>query len=148
MQRRNMLPPAPEEIQDQGIEIQYVSILATAQQAIAAAPTERWIGLSATLLVSVPEVLKIPDWDEVVRSYGEDIGVRAKLMRPREDVQAELTHRKSKKLPPKPVKQGLAAVQGAKLLSETDVGGGANALQQFWRAMIWLVDMLRRSCYE
>ena len=28
------------------------------------------------------------------------------------------------------VDTGLAAVQGAKLLSETDVGGGANALQE------------------
>lgn len=130
MSRRNMLPPAPEEIQDKGIEIQYVSILHIAQMAQLAAPTERWIGLVGNIGGIVPEALKIPDWDELIRSYGLDIGVPAKAMRPREEVEQEVQAEKDAQAAAQAGQAGLAAVQGAKLLSETDVGGGANALQQ------------------
>ncbi len=130
MQRRNMLPPPPEEIQGKNIEIQYVSILATAQQALAAAPTERWVGLIGNLAGAVPDVLKIPDWDMLIRTYGLDIGVAAKNMRPREEVQQDQEDAKNSQDAAEAGQAGLAAVQGAKLLSETQVGGGANALQQ------------------
>jgi hypothetical protein len=133
MSRRNMLPPAPEGLEDQPIEIQYVSILATAQQAIAAAPTERWLGLIGNL-AGIPQVaetvLAVPNWDEVIRSYGLDIGVQAKLMNPREDVQEKTEETETANAAAEAGQASLAAVQGAKLLSETDVGGGANALQQ------------------
>ncbi len=130
MQRRGMFPDAPEEIEDVEMEIQYVSILATAQQAIAAAPTERWIGLIGNIAGVVPEALKIPNWDEVIRSYGLDIGVRAKLMRPKEEIDEEMAAEQEAQAA---AEAGVVAQEGvasAKLLSETDVGGGANALQQ------------------
>lgn len=130
MQRRGMLPDAPEIVHDQNVEIQYVSILATAQQAIAAAPTERWIGLIGGIAAAVPEVLKIPDWDELIRQYGLDIGVAAKNIRTREEVQADIDAQKKDEAMQQAGQAGLAAVEGAKTLSETDVGGGANALQQ------------------
>jgi hypothetical protein len=127
--RRKMFPPAPDVIQNAKIEIQYVSILATAQQALAAAPTERWIGLIGNIAGIVPEATKIPDWPELIRNYGLDIGVAPKNMRPREEVQQELDDAKTNEAAGQAGEAGLAAVQGAKLLSETDVGGGANALQ-------------------
>jgi len=130
MQRRNMLPLAPKEIQGQGIEIQYVSILAVAQQALAAAPTERWLQLIGSVAGQVQEVLNIPDWDQVIRDYGLSIGVPAKLMRPKEDVEEDTQAQKDDAEAAQVGQAGLAAVQGAKLLSETNVGGGANALQQ------------------
>jgi hypothetical protein len=121
--------PIPEEIEDKEIEIQYVSILAVAQQALAAAPTERWVGLIGNLAGAVPDVLKVPDWDALIRNYGLDIGVAAKNMRPREDVQQDQEDAKDNEEAAQAGATGLAAVQAAKLLSETQVGGGANALQ-------------------
>jgi len=127
-----MFPPAPQTLQDAeaNIEIQYVSILATAQQALAAAPTERWVGLIGNLAGAVPEVLKIPDWDELIRRYGLAIGVEAVNMRTREEVQQELDDAKANEDAAQAGQAGLAAVEGAKLLSETQVGGGSDALQQ------------------
>jgi hypothetical protein len=130
MQRRGLLPPAPPEIEDQTVEIQYVSILATAQQAVAAAPTERWVGLIGNISAIAPEVAKIPDWDELIRNYGLDIGVAAKNMRPKEEVQEEIDGQKADEAAAQAGQTGLAAVQAGKLLSETDVGGGSSALQQ------------------
>jgi hypothetical protein len=130
MQRRKMLPPAPEAVQNHDLEIQYVSILAVAQQALAAAPTERWLQLIGSVAAVAPEATKIPDWDELIRNYGLDIGVAAKNMRPREEVQAELDAAKANEEAAQQGQAGLAAVQAGKVLSETDVGGGSNALQQ------------------
>lgn len=130
MQRRNMLPPAPEGLENASIEIQYVSILATAQQALAAAPTERWLALIGNVSALAPEVVKVPEWDEVVRSYGLDIGVPAKLMRSREDVQAEAEQQKQLQDAGQQGELLSGAAQAGKVLSETNVGGGANALQQ------------------
>lgn len=130
MLRRNMLPPAPAEIEDQPVEVQYVSILATAQQALAAAPTERWIGLIGQVAGLVPEVRNIPDWDELIRNYGLDIGVAAKNMRPKEDSEQDTQDQQEGEAAAQAAQTTLPAVQAAKLLSETQVGGGASALQQ------------------
>ena len=135
MQRRKLLPPAPDAIQGQGIEIQYVSILAVAQQAVAAAPTERWLGLLGNMAAEqIPQALKIPDWDEIIRGYGLDVGVPAKYMRPREEVAQEIQQQQDQQDASQAGQLALAAAQGGKVLSETDTGGGSNALQQLLAA--------------
>lgn len=130
MQRRGLLPDPPEGLEGAPIEIQYVSILAVAQRALAAAPTERWIGLIGNIAGVKPEVLEIPDWDELIRSYGLAIGVDAKNMKSREEIEANITAQKQQEALAQAGEQLQPMAQSAKLLSETNVGGGANALQQ------------------
>ena len=132
MSRRKMLPDIPAELANSGaeIEIQYVSILAVAQQALAAAPTERWVALIGNVAAGVPEVLQIPDWDELIRSYGLDIGVAPKNMKPKDEATQDVQDQKDSQDASAQGQAALAAVQGAKVLSETNVGGGASALQQ------------------
>lgn len=130
MDRQGMLPEPPEEIQGEDIEIQYVSILSTAQSAVAAAPVERWLGLIGNLMAIVPEVGQVPDWSELIRNYGTAIGVHARDMRTREDV-AEANEAEQERLAAQQAGiEGKELVDAGKTLSETDVGGGANALQQ------------------
>lgn len=134
MSRQGMLPPAPPEIEDAEIEIQYVSILSTAQSAVSAAPVERWVGLVGNLAAVAPEVLQVPNWTELVRNYGTSIGVQARDMRSREDV-AEAEQAEQERLAAQEAAvAGKELVDGAQTLSETDVGGGANALQQLLAA--------------
>lgn len=130
MDRQGMLPEAPPEIEDADIEIQYVSILSTAQSAVAAAPVERWIGLVGNLAPISPEVLKVPDWTELVRNYGTAIGVHARDMRSREDVEEANAEEKAQLEAQQAGVVGKELVDGAQVLSQTDVGGGSNALQQ------------------
>ncbi len=130
MSRQGMLPDPPEELEDVELEIQYVSILSTAQSAVSAAPTERWVGFIGNLAGVVPDALKVPNWDELIRNYGAAIGVQARDMRPREDVAAEREAEQEKQAMAEATEVAGAGAEGAKLLSETDVGGGANALQE------------------
>lgn len=130
MDRQGMLPEPPPEIEDADIEVQYVSILSTAQSAVAAAPVERWVGMIGNLAAVVPEVLQVPDWSELVRNYGSAIGVQARNMKSREAV-AELAEEEQARLESQEAAVGgKVLVDASKTLSETDVGGGANALQQ------------------
>lgn len=129
MLRAGLLPPPPESIAGAGLEIQYVSILTTAQRATSAIPTERWIGLIGNLAAVAPQVLNIPNWEEMIRNYGEAIGVQARDMNSRTASAALAEQQNGSMKEQEALATGSTLVQGAQQLSETDVGGGANALQ-------------------
>ena len=129
MSRAGMLPEAPEALGDADIEIQYVSILSQAQRAVAAAPTERWLALLGNLAAVSPEALQVANMEELVRDYGLAIGVEAKNMRTRDEVAALAEAAQRQKAAQEAAVVGPELVDGAKTLSETDVGGGSNALQ-------------------
>lgn len=130
MDRAGLLPEAPEEIADAEIEIQYTSILSVAQRAVAAAPTERWLQLIGNISAITPEAAKIPDFAELIRNYGADIGVPAKSMRSREEVAEEQALEAQAAQQQQALEQASQVAAGAQQLSQTEVGGGANALQQ------------------
>lgn len=134
MQRQGMLPDPPEGFEGTEVEIQYVSILSTAQRAVSAAPTERWLQLIGNVVQIAPDVAKIPNWEELVRNYGAAIGVQARDMRTREEVNEEKQEEAEKQQMDEMGAAIQPAAEGAKLLSETNVGGGANALQNLLAA--------------
>lgn len=130
MDRRGLLPEPPPELEDGApIEVEYVSILSTAQRAVAAAPTERWLQLIGNMLQVEPEVRNVPDWDELIRGYGEDIGVHARYMKPRERVEQERQAAQAQAAQAQALEAASVGATAAQQLSETDVGGGVNALQ-------------------
>lgn len=130
MDRQGMLPEPPPEIQGADIEWQYVSILSTAQSAVAAAPVERWAQFIGNMAAVQPEVLQVPDWAEMIRNYGTAIGVQARDMRSREDVAEAKAAEQEQLAAQQAAVAGKELVDAGQTLSETDVGGGANALQQ------------------
>lgn len=129
MQRQGMLPEPPPGFEGSPIQIQYVSILSTAQRAYLAAPTERWIQLIGNVAPIAPEVARIPDWSEMIRNYGEAIGVQARDMRSREVIAAEQEAAAAEEQTAELINAAPQLTTAAQQLSATDVGGGANALQ-------------------
>ena len=130
LQRAGMIPPAPQSIQNRQLEIQYVSILSAAQSAVGVIPTERFLQVIGNVSAIYPKALNIPNWDELLLDYGRDIGVKAKNMNSREAIaeQAAADDERSAMASGLQVAQG--ASEAARNLSQTEVGGGANALQQ------------------
>lgn len=130
MERAKLLPEAPPELSGAQIEIQYVSILSSAQSAVGVVPIERWLQLVGNVSALTPEVLQIPDWNELIRDYGQNIGVKAKLMRSPEEVQADQAAQKQAQALRESLEVGEVGANAAETLSKTDVGGGQNALQK------------------
>lgn len=130
MESKGMLPEAPEQISGGNIEIQYVSILSTAQSAVAAIPTERLLQVVGNLASVRPDVLDIVNFDELIRGYAEDIGTPAKRINSREQTMA-IRQAKAQAAQQQAGAEALSvSAQSAKLLSETETGGGINALQR------------------
>lgn len=135
MLRKGLFPEAPPEVEGSSIQVQYVSILATAQRAVAATPTERWlqiIGNIAPIIQLQPgakTILNIPNWEELIRNYGIAIGVEARNMHTRDEVAAMNEADAQAMAKAEGIQDAGALVQAGQQLSETDVGGGSNALQ-------------------
>jgi hypothetical protein len=130
MDRAGLIPPPPPDIAGKPIEIQYVSVLTSAQTAVSTIPTERWVGLIGSIAPIAPNVVNIPDWNELVRSYGQDLGVEAKLMLTREATDQINNQQNQQRQVQQGVEMAAPIAEAGKLLSETEVGGGASALQR------------------
>lgn len=130
MERKGLLPPAPRQISGGNLEIQYVSILTTAQSAVAAIPTERFLGIVGNLAAVRPDVMDIPNFDELLRGYAENIGLRARDLNSRETTDGIRQARAQQEQGAQGLGISQELAQSAKLLSETDTGGGINALQR------------------
>lgn len=130
MERGGLLPPPPPQMQGQELEIQYISILSAAQSAVATAPTERFLQITGNLAAIVPQVLDIPNFDELLLDYAKAIGVPAKGINAREQIAASREQREAPAIAQQAVESGSQLAQAAQQLSDTDTGGGANLLQQ------------------
>ncbi len=130
MSRKKLLPDPPQSIVDADIEIQYVSILAAAQRAVGTVATERWLALIGETAAMHPKAVNVPQWDQLIRDYGKDVGVAARHIKPQEQLDADNAAMDQQAAVQQAAEIGPALVEGARTLSETDVGGGQNALQQ------------------
>lgn len=86
LNRRRALPPAPREIANQELKIEYISILAQAQKAVATGAIERFSGFVGQLAAAKPEVLDKFDADEAVDQYGDALGVSPAIVVPDDKV--------------------------------------------------------------
>ena len=128
--RANLLPPKPPEYAEVPLEIQYVSILSVAQRAVGTAPAERWLGLVGNVLEVNPEAGDLTDYDKLLTNYARDIGLRESELRSSEEVEERRGLREQQQQMEQMAAAAPPLTQGAKNLSETEVGGGANALEQ------------------
>jgi len=131
MERAGLIPEPPAAIADRSVEIQYVSVLASAQSAIGTAAVERWLQLIGELAAGIyPNAVNVPDFEELLRDYGTDIGVPAKHIKSKAEIAEANAQTDELAQQREAAATGDVLVNAGKTLSETDVGGGANALQQ------------------
>ncbi len=130
MHRAGLIPPAPREIQNRAFDIECVSTLADAQKSTATTGIERLVAFVGNLAAAKPEALDNVDFDETVREYADLIGVTQKLIVAQQQRDKIRQQRQQQAAQQQQAQLSMAAVQGGKTLSETDVGGGQNALQK------------------
>jgi len=115
-----LLPEPPKELQEAELRVEYISLLAQAQQAVAASALERTLGFVGNLAGIYPQAADVIDPDAAVRQYAEILGnspdlvndsdaVESKRAADAEAAQAEMA---ANRVP--------EAAGAAKVLSETD----------------------------
>ena len=126
---RSILPPRPDELQGQDIEIEYVSTLSAAQRATGTASIERFVSFVGRIGAAKPEALDRLDVDETIDAYGDLVMVPSAIVVPIKTAAAERQARAQAAAAKQALETSLAAVKGAEVASKIDVGGGRNAIQ-------------------
>ena len=134
MLRRGLFPPVPPELQHAEVVPQYISMLAEAQRAAATAAIERMLQVAGNLAGVDPTIMDNIDLDATIERYADYLQVDPELIRPMKDVMQIRAARAKQQQEQQAAQASMAAVQGAQTLSQTDVGGGQNALQKVMEA--------------
>ena len=131
MFRGQLLPVPPESLRGQAthIEVDYISMLAMAQKGIATAGIEKLWAFAGNLAAVKPDILDKLNSDQTIDEYAAALGVSPKIVVSDEDAAAARQGRAQQQQMAQGAEMAGQAAQGAKTLSETDVGGGINALQ-------------------
>jgi hypothetical protein len=88
MSRKGLIPEAPEELQGQTIQVDYVSVMAAAQKMVGLSSLERFAGFAGQVAQFSPSVLDNIDTDALIEEYGEATGVPPKIILPSDQVAA------------------------------------------------------------
>lgn len=133
MERRGLLKPKPASLNNVPLKISYNSMLRQAQIAAESAVMERMFAISGNLSAAAqaagePNPIENIDLDKSLRTYADKTGFPIDCLRTADEV-AALRQQKAKAAQQQ---QAMAAAQpavdAAKTLSQTQVGGGQNAL--------------------
>lgn len=116
-----MLPPPPDELAGMDLNVEYVSILAQAQKALGVAGIERAVGFAGNLAGIQPDIIDKIDFDQAVDEYTSMLGVPPTMIRSDEAVAELRQQRAQAQQQQQAMEQMSAGIQGAKLLSETNV---------------------------
>jgi hypothetical protein len=128
MLRSKILPPAPREIAGAPISIEFVSMLSQAQQAAAASGIERTLQLAGGLAGVDPQVMDNLDIDFTLEHYSNLMHNDPRMIRSPQALEQLRQAREQQQQQQQQAAIAEQLSQGAKTLSETDVGGGQNAL--------------------
>ena len=128
--RRGLFGPEPPSMQGVELQVRYTSLLSDAQRAVGTVVIERYLQLLGNMApIFQEDTLAVPNPEEIIREYAESIGLPTKLQKSRGEVQALRDANAQKQSVMEAAQGAQALVGGAQQLSQTDVGGGTNALQ-------------------
>lgn len=81
MNRNGMIDQPPRELAGRELKVEYTSVLAQAQKAVAAGSLETFTGFVGRLTALNPEVTDCVDWDGVVMKNAEAVGVTPTVLK-------------------------------------------------------------------
>lgn len=129
MERGGLLPPRPEVLRGASLKISYVSVLAQAQRATDTASIEQFMRFIGSQAALSPDVMDVVDTDAAAEEYGDLIGINPQILRTPDQVAQIRQQKQYAAQQQAAAEQAQQLAAGAKNLSQTDLGGGMNALQ-------------------
>jgi hypothetical protein len=127
--RAGILPPAPPEIQGAAITVDYVGMLAQAQQAAAAGGIERVLQIAGNIAPIDPSVTDNIDFDYTLDKYSKLLNNDPKMIRSPEALAQIRQQREQQQQQAQQADNAQKLAAAGQNLAATDVGGGNNALQ-------------------
>lgn len=136
MVRAGIIPPPPAEIAGHEIRVEFISMLAQAQDAAAAGGIERVFAMAGQVAGVDPAILDVVDWEYGLDKYSSLLSNDPKLIRT-DAALAALRQQRAQQQQQMAIAQSADTAQklavGAKTMADTPVqgagGGASNALQ-------------------
>lgn len=135
--RQGRIPPAPPELQGNELKVEFVSILAQAQKLIGLGAIERGVAFVGNISAAFPDAADKLDADQAIDEYFSVAGVPTRMVRTddqvaklREDRARQAAAQRAAEQAPAMASAAADGADAARLLSETDVGGGQTMLQR------------------
>jgi hypothetical protein len=88
MARRGLIPPAPQELRDVDLKVEYISLMAQAQKLVGVAGHERFLSTAAQLAPIFPDVVFKIDVFQAIDDHSDMLGVNPKLVVPNDQARA------------------------------------------------------------
>jgi len=121
--RANVLPPAPAAMQGMELDVEFISVLAQAQRAVAAQGVDRLLGTVGQIAQLKPEILDKINFDQVVDDYGDMFGVNPEIIVPDDQVAMAREQRAKQQQAMQMAAQAPQMVASAKTASEINPQG-------------------------
>jgi Bacteriophage head to tail connecting protein len=135
MWRGGMFRPMPSTLHGVSLKIEYISILADTQRATNTSSLERLVQFVGNISGAHPEALDTIDWDETINTYADLLLVPPKVLTDARTLAALRKNRAQQQQMQNALPALDTSANAAKTLSQTDVGGGQNALQQMFSGL-------------
>jgi hypothetical protein len=137
MRRKGFIDPPPQSLRGIPLDINFISMLALSQKAAATGGLERLAALIGNMVPVWPEIKNIMDPEAYVREMNDLLGNQQKILRSPDqykqinDMQAKAAQATAKLQAMQHVAQTAnIGAQAGQTLSQTQIGGGADALSQ------------------
>jgi len=122
MVRHGLFAPRPRELEGWPLEVELISMLAQAQGAARVQSIERSVGFVGSLVGAFPQAGDKLDVYDAIDKHADAIGTPAGVIRPTDDAEKIAAQRAQQAAAAQAMQTGSALAQGAKTLSEAQVG--------------------------
>jgi len=122
-----ILPPPPDELQGMELKVEFISVLAQAQRAVASQGIDRWLGTVGQLARLKSDILDKVDFDQAIDDYGDMFGVNPKLIVPDDAVSKVRAARAQAQQAAQTAASMPAAAAAVKTVGDTNLGNVSEA---------------------
>ncbi len=130
MERAGLIPPKPDAMANADPDIEFVSVLAIAQKAIATVGIERLLQLIGQIIEAFPQASQKIDILDLIDDYAEFLGVDPRLIVPTDDVKAAMDAQAKQAAQQQALAAAPPLAGAASDLANAAAGGGLDALRQ------------------
>jgi hypothetical protein len=128
--RAGILPPPPQEMAGQEINIEFVSMLVQAQNAASSSGIERLLGLAGNLAAIDPAAVDNIDIDFALDKYSDNLNNDPRLIRSPQMLAQIRANREKEKQQQQAVQATPGLAKAAEVMSNIQTGSGQSALQK------------------
>lgn len=121
--KSGMIPPVPEELADQELNVEYISVMAQAQKAMGIGNIERFVGFVGGVSELFPEARDKVNIDEIIDEYADGVAMPPKGVRGNSETEQIRGERAQQQAQAQQMQMATESAEAMKTMSDIDLNG-------------------------